>query len=513
MTSNNEELTMISLRRAAVGVLGATMLLAGMNDGFQQQACRAGEQATAAVKKPAAAKPVAIDSRRELFVDYFLIDQLTGTRLELNHPINVGNVFQFDKPWEGIFSGYVTVIKDGGRYRLYYRGRPEAGADGRPGECTCYAESSDGIHWTKPDLGLFEVGGSKHNNVILTESPYTHNFCPMLDTRPGVVPEQRYKALGGVQSSGLVAFVSADGIQWKKLQDKAVFTQGAFDSQNLAFWSEAENCYLCYFRVFANGVRRISRTTSQDFVHWAAPELMQYERRGGPVPLEHLYTNQTGAYFRAPHIYVATAARFMPGRQAITDQQAAAIHVHPSYYKDVSDSVLLTSRGGNVYDRTFMEGFVRSGIGPENWVSRTNYPALNVVETGPTEMSMYVHHNYGQPTAHLCRYVMRLDGFGSVRAPYDGGEMVTKPLTFTGKRLMVNFATSAAGGIRVEVQDAAGKPIPGFALAESIELIGNEIEREVAWKGGPDLGTLSGKPIRLRFVMKDADLYALRFAP
>ena len=84
-------------------------------------------------------------------------------------------------------------------------------------------------------------------------------------------------------------------------------------------------------------------------------------------------------------------------------------------------------------------------------------------------------------------------------------------MTFTGKRLSINFATSAPGGIRVEIQDAAGKPIPGYTLAEADELIGNEIDRSVSWKGKEDVGPLAGKPVRLRFVMKDADLYSLRF--
>src|SRR5688500_8071923 len=171
----------------------------------------------------------------------------------------------------------------------------------------------------------------------------------------------------------------------------------------------------------------------------------------------------------------------------------------------------MSSRGGDRYDRTFLGALIRPGIGIENWVSRTNYPALNVVQTGPTEMSLYVNQNYGQPTAHLRRYSLRLDGFASVRADYDGGEMLTRPLDFRGSKLLLNFATSAAGGIRVELQDERGTPLPGFALDDCQEVIGNEIERAVSWKGG-DLRDLAGKPVRLRFVMKDADLYALRAA-
>ncbi len=146
-------------------------------------------------------------------------------------------------------------------------------------------------------------------------------------------------------------------------------------------------------------------------------------------------------------------------------------------------------------------------------MSRTNYPALNVVQTGPNEMSLYVNQNYGQPTSHLRRYSLRLDGFSAAVAPYAGGELLTKPLTFTGKELALNFATSAAGGIRVEVQDASGKPLSGFALGDAVETIGNEIERVVRWKSGSDVSSLAGKPIRLRFVMRDARLYALQFRP
>ena len=109
-------------------------------------------------------------------------------------------------------------------------------------------------------------------------------------------------------------------------------------------------------------------------------------------------------------------------------------------------------------------------------------------------MSFYVQRNYGQrKTAYLERMTLRLDGFASLNAPYQGGEMVTKPLRFKGSRLEINYATSAAGGIRIEMQDSKGQPIPGFTLDECPEIIGDQIERTVAWKGGSDLSSLSGK--------------------
>ncbi len=459
-----------------------------------------------------------IGNRRELLVDHFLIDQLDDVRLVLSRPRDEGPVLRFDNPWEGLFCGYCTMIKDGDRFLAFYRGNPEPGADGDKDEVYCLAESTDGLRWTKPELDLFPVPGHDKTNIILANAaPVTHNFSPLLDTRPGVPDEQRFKALGGTMTSGLIAWCSPDGVHWKKMRDEAVLTKAMvpfpymFDSQNLAFWSATEQKYLCYFRVFEDGIRRICRATSDDFLNWDKPVLMEYEHNGKPAPIEHLYTNQTHAYFRAPHIYVATAARFMPGRQVLTDEQAKAVNVNPNYFKDTSDAVLMTTRGGSVYQRTFLSGFVRPGIGATNWVSRTNYPALNIVQTGPTEMSLYVNQDYAQPTAHLRRYSMRLDGFASARAEYAGGELVTKPITFAGKQLSINFATSAPGSVRVEIQTADGKPIPGFTLDDCREQIGNEIDRIVSWKGGSDVSSLAGQAVRLRFVMKDADLYALQF--
>jgi hypothetical protein len=453
-----------------------------------------------------------IGSRLELFIDHFLIARLDRARLELHSPVDSGTVLRFDKPWEGAFCAYGTVIKDAERYRLYYRGLPQAGGDGSAREVTCYAESRDGIRWTKPDLRLFEVGDTMDNNVILAaDPPFSHNFAPFLDARPKVSAAERFKALAGSSRTGLWAFRSSDAIRWSKWGDRPVITRGAFDSQNVAFWSESEQCYVAYFRTFkrigAASFRWISRATSTDFVYWTEP----IEMGMGDAPPEHLYTNQTHGYFRAPHIYVGTAARFFPGRRVLTEVQAQSIGVNPAYYHDCSDAVLITSRGGNDFQRTFLEGFIRPGVGPRNWVSRTNYPVRHLVQTGPDEMSLYVQHDYGQPTAHLRRYRMRLDGLASVRAPFSGGEMITHTLRFTGRELLINFATSAAGEIRVEIQDASGIVIPGFSLADSIPQIGNEIQRVVAWRGGSDLAPIAGKPVRLRFVMRDADLFALQF--
>lgn len=460
----------------------------------------------------AAQEAVDIGNRLEPFVDHFLIDRMDGVTLKLHEPRPAEKVLLFDKPWEGRHCGYVTVLLDGDVVRMYYRGLPSAGKDGSDAEVTCYAESRDGVHFEKPNLGLYEAYGTKENNCILAgQPPFSHNFAPLLDTRPGVPAEERFKALAGTSETGLVGFVSGDGIHWRRLQDAPLITKGAFDSQNVAFWSEHENCYVAFFRIFTEsnwgGFRWVARSTSPDFINWSEAVAMDK----GDAPWEHIYTNQTIAYYRAPHVYLAIAARFMPGRRVVSPEEAAQIGVANDYAGDCSDNVLMTSRGGNRYDRTFMEALIKPEIGLEHWISRTNYPVRGLIPSGENEMSLYIQRNYGQLTGHVLRYVLRADGFVSVNAPYAGGELVTKPFTFSGKELCLNFATSAPGGIKVEVQDAAGAPVPGRTLEDAQEIIGNRIERVVSWKDGSDLSPLAGKPIRLRFIMKDADLYALRF--
>lgn len=453
---------------------------------------------------------IPIAQQRELFVDHHLIASLENVRVELQHPQPQGVAIHFDKPWEGRYCGYVTVFKDDDRYRMYYRGLPEAGKDGSDLEVTCYAESADGIQWEKPNLGLFEVMGARDNNVVLADAaPFSHNFAPFKDTRNGVPAEEQYKAMAGTSSTGLHSFVSADGLNWIK-RDQAI-SKGAFDSQNVAFWSESEQLYICYFRTWTQGefagFRSISRATSPDSVQWSEPQAMTY----GDTPLEHLYTNQTSPYYRAPHIYIGLAARFMPGRKVISAKDVGLIGVEQAYSADCSDGVLLTTRGGSTYDRTFMEGFITPGIGAEHWTSRSNYAANGVVPLDDETMAIYVQQRYGQPTAYLRQFTLRTDGFAALVAPYQGGVVTTKVFTFSGNRLTLNAATSAAGGIKVAMLDAAGQALPGFSLDESNEIIGNDLDFACSWTSGAKLSEYAGTPVRLQIRMQDARLYSLQF--
>lgn len=457
-----------------------------------------------------AGEPIDIGSRRELFVDRLLIDRMDGVDLRMHHPVKAPRA---DSPLPTAY--YATVIRDtddrGVLYRAWWRARDPSfkgkRESGDGGEVVCYAESRDGHEWSFPNLGLHEVDGTRDNNVILAKMPrMLHNFSPFLDTRPGVPEDQRYKALAGHPGPGdergkakpgigLFAFCSPDGIHWTKQGEVIPYRnewRHAFDSQNVSFWSEAEQRYVCYFRTWTSPdrLRSISRTTSKDFQTWTEPVAMNPNRPG-----EHLYTSQTHPYFRSPHIYVALPTRYVPGRG---DPDASTDH------NNATDVLLMTSRAGSTrYDRTFGEAFLRPGLDPLAWLNRANYVALNVVPTSPTEMSIY--HRNGD------RYVLRTDGFASVHAGSQTGSLLTHAIRFSGDSLSLNASTSAAGHLRVGIQTVDGEWVPGFAIDDCRPIYGDEINRRVQWRGDSALESLAGQSVRLRFELQECDLYSFQF--
>ena len=155
---------------------------------------------------------------------------------------------------------------------------------------------------------------------------------------------------------------------------------------------------------------------------------------------------------------------------------------------------------------------------PGTWNYGQQYIAWHPVETksamegAPNELSLYASESYWTGnSSELRRYTLRLDGFVSLYAPLAGGELITRPVTFAGSQLSLNLSTSAAGTVRVEIQDVSGQPLPGFSLADCEPLYGDALEQIVVWKNRPSLEPLAGRPVRLRFEVRDADLYSYHF--
>lgn len=514
----------------------------------------------------AAADAVNIGSRRELFVDDFLVERLSGrAELRMQHPVPAEVSLETSEPWEGNSTNYVTVFQDGGKYRMYYRGSHYSYIEGkdRPShrDVICYAESADGIHWTKPDLGLFEWDGSKKNNIIL-DGTGGHAFAPFRDTNPACAPDAIYKAIGWEgPKKGLYAFKSVDGLHWSLMSPEPIITDGAFDSMNLAFWDAEKGEYRSYHRDFRgrgatdlimSGVDRgrdVKTSHSADFLNWAKPEFINYtanvdlgrppvaaKDRPADYPsgrVSELYTNQIIPYYRAPHLLLGFPTRYMDRGWTESAKllprydyrQVRATSPTESMPKGsrregtaMTDGMFMTSRDRSHFS-IWPESFLRPGLRTrDTWFYGDMYQNWGLVETksvisdAPAELSIYVTERTLQETGGVIRrYTLRIDGFGSLYAPLVGGELVTKPLIFKGDKLAVNYSSSTVGSIRVEIQDVDGRPLPGFELAQSQELYGDDLERVVGWEKSPSLASLAGRPVRLRFVVKDADLYSFHF--
>ncbi len=447
------------------------------------------------IKPLFANEPIELGTERELFVDDFLILDKTGSaKFHLHQPQPQEVVLVTNKPWEGNTCAYYTLFQDGNRYRMYFRGWNHDEKTKKPThrEVTCYAESKDGIHWERPNLGLFAFAGSKENNIVW-DGIGTHNFTPFKDQIPGCPEKLRYKALGrgsGKYKRALYAFASPDGIHWKLMKEEPVITKGAFDSQNLAFWDPATKVYREFHRGFRNGKRDIMTGVSKDFLQWSDPVFLNYYN----AKPEHLYTNTIRPYERAPHILIGFPTRYLPHKGSQTEP------------------VFMSSRDGRNFKR-WNQPVISTTAPKDRDGNRSNYMTWGLVKLPGDDKhySVYASEAYYQgPDSRLRRFTYRVDGFVSIRSK-GKGTLITKPILFQGNRLELNFQTGAGGSFRVEIQELDGKPLPGFALDDCPTIRGDSIDHLVSWKHGRDLSKLTGTAVRLRFEMENADLFSLRF--
>lgn len=512
---------------------------------------------------PPESPPLDIGSRRQLFNDRRLVDRLEGeARLILHAPQPQEIAVRTDQPWEGTAPGYMTVVRDGDRCRLYYRVANGFVGDTDERQYTCCAESADGIRWTKPRLGLVEFAGSKENNIVW-RGPLSHNFTPFRDDNPAAPPAERYKAVGGPSRypwdkgydparDGLMLLVSADGIRWRKRDDTPLALRGNFDSQNVVFWDAAAGLYRIFWRDHRPDSPRqpagrdIRTATSPDCRTWSEGEWLVYDpaRSGSPERDEagdptgdhhQLYTSGVQPYPRSPGLLLGLPERYcdrgwtrstdrLPDRGVRKARADKGIGGgRPTRWGTVVTDVLFMSSHDGRRFFVWPEALVRPGIQrPGNWNYGGAWAALGFVETpslhpgAPPELSIYVQEGDGPleldgSRGAIRRHTLRLDGFASVHAPLTGGTLVTRPLVFAGDRLAINFSTSGGGRMRVGLTEAAGGPIEGRSLHECDLLYGDEHDRVVSWGGTETLADLAGRPVRLVVELKDADLYAIQF--
>jgi hypothetical protein len=479
-----------------------------------------------------AADAIDIGDRKQVLWDDALLESREGVRFEMNPAVRTGEVdLVADKPWEAWMTGvYGTVIKDGDKFRMWYSARASIAQ-----EYIAYAESSDGVHWQKPELGLIDFRGSKANNLLTPRTIRPHGGSVWID--PNAKPEERYKFIfaqypvNGHDDPAqgrhvfLTQAVSADGIH-VTLTSRSILEahhgeQGvAFDTHNICFWDDILSKYVLYTR--KRPARSVGRAVSDDPMSFPLPENV--------IQAEHwedadYYSPGVFRYREADHAYVSLLPVFFHPmeKNRPADHQpmmkfayaGKAMEVPPP---DSLDVHLWTSRDG-IQWQPRGDGRPVMRLGPEgSFDSRQIYPFTAYVAVGDEIWIYYLglslSHSEVLPGSRqgvVSRAVFRRDGFVSADAGSEGGTIVTKPLKFAGRSLEMNVDCSAGGHLDVEVLDEDNHPIPGFTAADHNRIYYNNIYKQVTFGGKADLSALAGRTIRLRFRMRDCKLYSFQF--
>lgn len=476
-----------------------------------------------AIAEETPAAPIEVGSDKQLFIDSLFFESASGVRLQVNPATKTGeqNVVR-DRPWESATLNWFSVMEDRGgtlstpdqpkaRYRMWYEAYDIEGWPNLDDTSFCYAESADGITWTKPALDLFSYQGSTKNNILFRQigpegaRSRVHGSHVFKD--PAAPPEQRYKAVSqgifealGTPPYRVAGMYSPDGLTWTRYPDPICDIFG--DSQYSAVWDEGTREYVLFGRVSGRG-RALGRSTSKDLSFFEPLQLVLQTDEKDP-PESDLYNP---AALKYPH---AARAWFM----------FPSLFNHQNQTLDIR---MATSRDGITW--TWPEqSKPYIPLGPEgSFDAGSLYMGQGLLRVGDTLYQYYggspLNHEEGELEALvlpgnsrvMSRVTTRLDGFVSVEAETGGGAFTTPPLLFQGNLLKLNVHVREGGYLRVGLLDEKGEAIPARTPADCEAIAGDQIDALLLWKDGGDVTARAGKPTRLRIEMDQASLYAFRF--
>jgi hypothetical protein len=508
-----------------------------------------------------------IGSRKQLFIDQKWIESSEGVHLVLQQPIQLHEkLVTADAPWEADahLGSYSTIVQENGKIRLWYdvrAGVPEPGKN-PPFMGLAYAESSDGIHFEKKPLRLVERNGSRENNLVLPPRPDWLTLgggTVWRDDNPNAAPDARYKSWskmyakpGSPIRGPHRLWKSPDGLTWTH-DERPMTGLRAADTQPSWFWDARIGRYIGYSREWIRekpgfGARLASYNESDDMVNWTAMHfsLGPDERDASAAPAMQLDPDQLTV--NGEDVFPSREERtagvvgedqvltpmlpidfYGPGVFPYEDVYLALIPVFYHWkgsaegtFPSTSDIQLAVSRDARHFTRPGpRRAFLSTGMNG-TWDSRWIYPVLRPVRMNDQLWIYYMGTNHDhaglldpeskQVETALSRAILRLDGFVAAEADYEGGTFMTPPLQFHGTTLELNLDTGAGGVTQVEILRESGEPLPGYRMVDADELNGNSVKMVASWNGGKtDVGSLAGQPVRLRFRMRAAKLFAFQF--
>ncbi|UCH35365.1 MAG: hypothetical protein JSV65_03165 [Armatimonadota bacterium] len=458
----------------------------------------------------AGADPLRIGRERQLFVDDYVIESMDGLRRTVHqwqkHPDNP--VLRAEMPWEGggtyaLAYGSALFDEQEQLFKMWYW----APHDG--GEAMLYATSRDGVHWERPDLGLFEFHGSRDNNICVVSASGDMETYGCFKDLDDPDPARLYKALlwervapgtwgendppeklGGVWTA-----TSPDGIHWTKSRRPVVPHPPAGDTVGFLD-SRADGRYVGFVKIQTDRGRSRAIMESDDFETWSEPRLIFASDDEDDQPCD-VYNNTAFSY---EGLYLGWLQMY---------------YHHQDPYRRRLEVELIYSRDGREWHRMPGRESVLP-VGPDGAWDRTNQSPANgrPIRVGDRLYMYYGGRTYyhppykgGEGRCSIGLGTLRVDGFVSLDANPFGGTMTTKPVLLQGSRLYVNCA-SDWGHLRVEVLGEDGEPLPGCAREDCDDIRADGVRLPVSWRGNADLGVLQDRPVRLRFHLQNARLYS-----
>lgn len=493
-----------------------------------------------------ASTPVDVGSRKQLFVDNKFIAQSRGVELTMNVPVKMNQpVLASDTPWDGepgAAMGFAScVLKDGDRIRIWGAGKAtlpvRSKPDGPVVHLWAYAESKDGIHFTKPDPGLVAYDESKaeigkHGRVgggsvwIDPKAPPAHRYKTQAKYYP---PDSR--------PAEFHTHSSPDGYRWTFLSKSEI---GEMDTQSVAFWDNTLQRYLLYTRKNPGAhtpTRRrvVRRLESVDLLTWTneifVMDADDIDNATHKTPTPQPPVDYYGAtVFKYPDdspdsVYVMIAHAFWHWQRRPEKERAGGYPDHKFEFEVLApatlDDRLSVSRDGIRFSRLGgRKSFLPLGLA-STFSSKWTWSLPTPIRMGDELWIYYFadnqdHDGFVEPGAPkrrtaIDRAILRLDGFVSADAAYTGGEIVTPLIVFAGSRLELNVDPGAGGSVRVELLDENDKPIPGYTRDDATALFVNSVRLPVTWGANGSVAALAGKPVKIRFLMRDCKLYAFQF--
>jgi hypothetical protein len=463
-----------------------------------------------------------------------------GIRLEAQKAKLIGPLCEMDQPWETNYNMYfATVLYEEGQYRAWYTCVPNDYTDSRTGKSrkahghiVCYAQSKDGYHWEKPDLGIYSYEGASSNIVYGRElGPYGFQSGSIF-VDPHADPSEKYKMFflgvidhdedmaavrqkyaqrfgdavspkifteknGAVSTKCMCAAVSADGIHWETIKEPILAV--ASDTLNTCYWDEGLGKYIAYIRLWKNGRRVVGRAESADFYLWKEAPRIVLEASLDWSPCMDVYTNSRVHY---------------PG----SDMRLMFPGVYDRY-EDRRKVYMASSEDESTWNWVPGDCIADCGNAGQ-WNGGDLNPGTGMVFLDEKTVALPVMvseepHKYPRDSGRALGKLGWLTwekGRLACIASDQSGAFTTTAMLCNGDELSLNLDTAIrTGQVLVELQDEKGCPIVGYTLAECDPICTSNLDHRVTWNGNASITRLRNQAIRIRFVMRIAKLYAFEF--